>query len=386
MQTSDTLVVRANNPPVWGEGVELTEELRIGAVEGDEVYTFGAISGAAIGPDESVYIGDGQIPAIRQYGKDGTWIRDIGRQGQGPGEYNLISGLKMLGDGHLSLLDQRNGRVTHYRNGEYSTSFLSLSGLHSADLFAVDTSGASYVKTVVMDYQNPPQVGEPWELGWIHFDQTGEVLDTAQVPLPNDVGGGFVLAGRGGYYRPFTVMTLSAMSPHGYLVVCRNDVYALHRPLPDGRILRIERDAQPVLVGPEERAQWNASLEWFRGRSRESGTRSDFGSIPNVKPYVRHLFVDDDGRIWVAVYAEARYKPYTEAQKAERGDRPSLEWNQPLVWEVFDPRGQFLGRVTLPDKTSLVAARGNTLWGVQSGEYNEDYAVRFRIQHEERDL
>jgi hypothetical protein len=382
LQTPDTLVVRANNPPVWGEGVELVEELRIGTLDGPEVYTFGSISGVAIGPDQSVYIGDGQAPAIRQYAEDGAWIADVGRQGQGPGEYNLISGLRMLEGGPLGLLDQRNGRVTYYLDGEYSTSYLSLSGLFTADPYAVDTAGGSYVKTVIRDAARPPSTDEPWEMGWIHFGRTGQVQDTLRVPPEDEVGGGFVLAGLGGYYRPFTVMTVSTMSPHGYLVVCRNDRYALSRPLPDGRVLRIERDIERIPVRAEEKDQWNAWIDYFERRGRESGNSASYGPIPDVKPYVRHLFVDDNGRIWVAVYAEARFEPYTEAERAERGDRPSLEWNQPLVWEVFDPRGQFLGRVTLPDKTSLAAARGNTVWSVQAGEYGEGQAVRFRIRSE----
>lgn len=381
-QAADTLVVRADNPPVWGERVELVEELRIGTLEGPEVYTFGSIAGVAIGPNQSVYIGDEQVPAIRQYAEDGTWIADIGRKGEGPGEYNLISGLRMLEGGPLALLDQRNGRVTYYLDGEYSTSFLSLSGLFTADPFAVDTAGGSYVKTVIRDSAKPPSAGEPWEMGWIHFDSTGQVQDTLRIPPENAVGGGFVLAGLGGYYRPFTVMTVSTMSSHGYLVVCRNDRYALSRSLPDGEVLRIEREVEPIPVRAEEKRQWNAWIDYFKSRARDSGDNASYGPIPNEKPYVRHLFVDDDGRIWVAMYAEAHLKPYTEAERAERGDRPSLEWNQPLVWEVIDPRGRFLGSVTLPDKTSLVAARGNTVWGVQAGEYGVRQAVRFRIRTE----
>ena len=193
-------------------------------------------------------------------------------------------------------------------------------------------------------------------------------------------GSGFVLSGKGGYYRPFTTMTVSTLSPRGYLVWARNDVYALYRPLSDGRLLRIERHVDPVPVTREERRQWNEWIEYFQARSRESGRRASYGPIPDEKPFIRHLFVDDDGRIWVAVYAPARFKPYTEAERAERRGRPSLEWNQPLVWEVFDPNGRFLGRVTLPDKTDLLAARGSVVLGSQAGEYDEEYIVRFRLE------
>ena len=244
----------------------------------------------------------------------------------------------------------------------------------------MDTAGISYVRTLIRDPQRPPTPGEARDEGWIRIRQDGQVTDTLAIPAEDPIGGGFELAGKGGSYRPFTVMTVNVISPHGYLVTCRNDEYSLLRPLRDGRTLRIERDSEPIRVRPEEKRQWNAWVERFQRRSQQQGRQGSYGPIPDVKPFVRHLFVDDDARIWVAVYAEARFTPYSEAERAERGDRPSLEWNQPLVWEVFHPRGQFLGRVTLPDKTSLLAARGTTVWGSQSGAYDEDYVVRFRIR------
>jgi hypothetical protein len=382
-QSTDTVVVRANNPPEWGEGARLVEEIRIGSVDGSEEYTFGRITGVAIGPEGSVYVGDDQIPVIRQFRSDGTWFRNIGRKGQGPGEYSSIDGMRSLDGRTLSILDQRNGRVTTYLDAEYHSSFPSRSGLFSADVFAVDTAGVSYVRTVLRD-PGPGQLPtsrSDSDYGWVRMTTDGEVLDTLLSPPEESVGGGFVLAGKGGYYRPFTVMTLSTVSSHGYLLTARNDEYAVHRPLPDGRILRIGRDAERVAVKPAEKAQWEAWADRFRQNGGAvGGLNSKIGSIPGTKPYIRHLMADDDGRVWVATYAEAIFKPYSEAERARHGDRPGMEWNQPLVWEVFEPRGQFLGRLTLPDKTSLLAARGTTVWGSQAGAYGEEYLVRFRIR------
>ena len=380
IQAPDTLIVAANNPPVWGDRPELIEELRIGMLEGPEEYTFGRVSGLAIGHQGTVYVGDDQIPTIRQFGPEGRWIRDIGRQGEGPGEYNSGLGMRSLDGQTLAILDPRNSRVTRYRNGTYDFSFPSLSGLFSADLFAIDTAGCSYVKTFVIDPQKPFDPGEEWDMAWIRFDGDGEVLDTLNIPPEDQVGGGFVISGKGGYFRPFSVMTVTALSPRGYLVTARNDEYAVHRPLPDGRVVRIEHHAQSIPVGPEEGRQWEEWVQHFERRSADAGQPREFGPIPDTKPFIRHLFVDDDARIWVAVYAEARFTPYSETEKAERGDRPSLEWNQPLDWDVFDPKGRFLGRITLPDKTSLMAARGTTVWGSQAGAFDEEYVVRFRIQ------
>lgn len=380
VQSADTVVVRADNPPEWGEAVRLVEGLRIGSLDGAEQEVFGRITGVAIGPERTVYVADEQVPVIRQFAADGSWIRNFGRQGEGPGEYNSILGIRSLDGRTLRILDQRNRRVTTYQDLEYHASFGSGSGYYGYDAFAVDTAGITYVKAVLRDPATPRVSGAEWDFGWVRIDAEGEVLDTLDVPARDEDGGGFTITGHGGPYQPFTVMTLSTVSPHGYLLTVRNDRYAMHRPLQDGRILRIERDAEPVPVKREEKAQWEDWLDHFAGAAEEMPGHHKLGPIPDTKPLIRNLMVDDDGRIWVAVYAEARFKPYSDAERAERGDRPSLEWNQPLAWEVFDAGGRFLGRLTLPDRTSLLAARGTTVWGSQAGTYGEEYVVRFRIE------
>ena len=64
---------------------------------GPEEYTFGEVLGVALGPEGTVFVADNQVPVIRQYGPEGTWLGDIGRQGEGPGEYKAIGGLRTPG-------------------------------------------------------------------------------------------------------------------------------------------------------------------------------------------------------------------------------------------------------------------------------------------------
>lgn len=385
-QVTDTVVVRANQPPAWGDDATVVEEVRIGMLEGPIEYTFGNVRGVAIGPDGSVYVADHQVPAIRRYGPDGEWLGDVGGEGQGPGEYRYLYGIERLPGGPLVILDPSNARVTHYRDSRYLRSFPSLSGLHSTEVFAVDTAGNSYVKAVVRNRvrgQRLPSGAmvstEEWPKAWIVLDSTGVVVDTLDIPMENEEGGGFVLAGTIRNHRPFSVMTVSAVSPHGYQVWARNDEYALFRPLSDGRLLRIERDAERVPLKRDEKRQWEEWVDYVRETSRRDGIDEEYGPIPDEKPFIRHLFVDDDARIWVGRYAEAEYRPYTEEEREERGDRPGFEWRQTPVWDVISPEGQFLAQLLLPPATDLAAARGSTVWGVQVGEYDEEYVVRLRI-------
>lgn len=378
MVGQDTIVVRADNPPVWGEDLGLVEELRIGVIDGDLRYVFGYLMGVAPGPQGTVYVVDQQVPVVRQYDRNGVWLRDVGREGDGPGEYRVPLGMSYPEGLHLALYDPRAARVTLYQDGEYFKSFSSSTGLFTADLFQADTAGNVYVKTTVVDTR-AVRSGEEWSMAWIKFGPDGTVLDSIAIPMDESDGPSYVLSGRGGYFRPFTTMTVSTMSPHGYLVQARNDRYAVTRPLPDGRTLRIERTAEVLPVTRAERAEWEAWSAFFDQRDDGRAKRKN-PPIPTRKPFIRHLFVDGEGRIWVARYAKAEHRPYTPAQRAERGERPDFEWRQPLVWDVLTPRGAFLGTVTFPPSTSLAAARGNRVWGIQSGELGEDYVVRFRIQ------
>jgi hypothetical protein len=52
-----------------------------------------------------------------------------------------------------------------------------------------------------------------------------------------------------------------------------------------------------------------------------------------------------------------------------------------LVADVIEPGGRYLGTVRFPnERTTLAWATGATLWVVESGELDEGYVVRYRIE------
>jgi hypothetical protein len=141
-------VVRAG-APAWGATPRLVEELRIGVAEGDEQYMFGRIEGFAIAPGGGIVVGDDQVPVLRMYDARGRYLRDIGRRGEGPGEYRSIAGLGTLPDGRIALWDNRIQRLTVYGpDGKYRSSFHVPSGLFDSDRFRVSRDGSVYVKKV----------------------------------------------------------------------------------------------------------------------------------------------------------------------------------------------------------------------------------------------
>lgn len=368
----------AGSGPAWGDSIVLREELRIGGLDGAEEYTFGYVGTVAPSPDGSLYVTDTQVPLIRTYDQEGTHVGDVGRPGQGPGEYRSVGPMVVDAEGRLTIWDGGNGRLSTFGpDGEYLTSIPVRNGVAGWRILAAGPEGEVYLQ---VRGEGTPQNVEGGQMDWARICPEGTMERLHPVPRPDPVGPRYVLAGRGGYYRPFVTMTVDAIGPDGSHYWARNDEYVIHRVRPDGEESVLTRGVDPIEVSAEEREEWTARSESFAERSPEN--RSDYFPIPEVKPFLRELAVDLDGRLWVSRYTEAAHMPYSPEYQQERESQglPSYNWRDTLTWDVFSDAGELLGVVTFPFRTSFVTATGDQVWGIQAGEYREDYVVRWRIE------
>lgn len=186
----DTVVVRADNPPEWGEAPRLIEELRIGTLDGDEAYTFGELSDVAVSPDGTIWVADKLAQAIRRYDQAGKHIGSIGRGGEGPGEFNYIAGLERLPDGRFAVWDPGLLRFSLFSgDGEFQKAIgvqTPMVLLRNLDGFRVDDRSRLHILSaeVITDATVRPSL----ELIWIRIDTAGVVLDTIPVPPPQTDG------------------------------------------------------------------------------------------------------------------------------------------------------------------------------------------------------
>jgi hypothetical protein len=60
--------------------------------------------------------------------------------------------------------------------------------------------------------------------------------------------------------------------------------------------------------------------------------------------------------------------------------RPVRYWREPVIYDVFEPTGRYLGPVAAPDGVVLYGMRGDRAWGTVRGESDEEYIVRFRLE------
>lgn len=367
----DTLIVRTIGGSVWDSTARLVEEIRIGELDGAEEEMFGAIS--AIAPDGrgGVYVFDGGVPVLRHYDANGGYTATLGAEGSGPGEYRDIAlGLDVRPDGRVFMREPRNARINVYAaDGAPIDHWPVASGLFTSNAMVVDTAGEVYLKILL----DRPQPNRPWPIGLLHLSPEGELLDT--IPAPRFTGEPENAPG------VFAVSKVWEMSPLGYVVVGVNDAYVFALRKPDGSVIRVEKAYEPVRVQEEERAEWETRNEWTR-RTDADFLTAEIPPVPSTKPAYRGFDIGADGQIWVRVHSEAE-KVEPEAMPAlppETEAPPPITWREPVVYDVFDPDGTYLGQVRMPERVSLAAHRGTEVWGTLRGEFDEVYVVRYRLE------
>jgi len=363
----------------WGDSLVLVEEMRIGGLQGDEAYTFGSVLGLVPAPAGGVYVSDSQVPVIRRYDAEGMHFYDVGRGGEGPGEYRRPEGLALMPDGRLFVYDSSLRRLSSFSSdGEFIGSAQVGRGLGGFRGFVAGRDGSMFIRTMPEDGFVETMSGILAD--WSRLAEDGTTTVITRSPMDEAEGPRYVLAGRGGYYRPFNTMTLSTMSPDGSFYWVRNDEYLIYRRTPEGDTLRITRDQERVPVTDREIEQWEAYSEMFA--ERPNANRNNLFPIPTVKPFIRELVTDLDGRLWVSRYTEPAFFEYPAEELAEREaeGRPALQWRSTLTWDVFSPEGRLLGVVTFPMNTTFSTATGDEVWGIRSGEFREDYVVRWTVR------
>lgn len=384
---ADTLVVRTVAGSAWGTEARLVPEVEIGVLEGPEAYMLGRVASLGVAADGTIYVMDSQIPALRVYDPDGTHRGTWGRQGGGPGEFSAPDGgLAVLSDGRVLVRDPGNARIQVFApDGTALDTWPVIPGGFNTSnplrLAPGDTVLSPTVMNLGVDIRD-------WRTGLIRVAPDGTLVDTIPVP-ESGFQEAMVEARREGSVNrnmvPFTPAEEWGWHPDGYFIHGVSDHYSFTL-LREGEPLRIEREAPPVPVaageGAEARARVTRNMRGMAPDWRWNGP-----DVPETKPAFRSLYAGEDGRIWVL-----RHGPGVEADDPDHDptDPDSVEerWSEPVLFDVFDPDGTFLGTVHAPDAFSPYPTpvfRGDRVWAVTRDELDVQRVVRFRIQQGERE-
>ena len=379
---ADTITVRTTSGSVWGDTATLVAEVSVGVMEGANEYIIGDPISIAVASDGTLMVLDAQVPVLRVYGTDGVHLRDIGREGGGPGEYDSPDAMAVLPDGRILVRDPANSRISVFSpEGESLEQWPLSGGFNTNERFYVDTAGRSHATALLSRGAAPWD----WEFGLVRYSPNGEILDTLVAPV-FEYERAQLTASREGSRSvrsvPFTARTDWSYSPLGYMVGGVSTDYRIDLYKDDG-VLRIERDWTPVPVTEEEADEQRRRITQSLQR-QYGGWRWNGPSVPDAKAPFKEIFVSDEGNIWVSLAtAGVPRMSVAEAREEEQASgRLPLRFEEPPAFDVFAPDGRFLGHVSVPRSFRIEPepiVRGDYVWAVARDEFDVASVMRFRI-------
>lgn len=314
-----------------GEGWSVAESgLEIGTVDGAPEFQFGLISAVSVGPGGGVHVADSQTSEIRVFDDSGAYLRTLGGEGEGPGEFRYLDGLRVSSDGTVTARDSQLMRVTRFSpDGEVIETFpiqRPFIQLSDRNYFWVGEDGR--VWDWVATGSGMPNAAIVANV--FSFDPSNRaIVDTAVVAswTPRNILITQDGRPRLGVAVPYDPSPSAAVTPDGRIVASLGERYDVVEFSPNGDTVRVvSRDLDPIPL-PADMDATVDSLVRAAIDQAEGGEAEDY-TLPSAQPYFTQLVVDDANNVWIG----------------RIGRRNAL----PREYDIFDPDGRFLGTVAMP--------------------------------------
>lgn len=341
--------VRTVSGSVWGGPGRLVEEVSIGVVEGADEFMFGSVRGLWCSEGQ-IFVVDLQVPAVRVYDLEGRYLRDIGGEGSGPGEYQRPRSIAVSPvDGTIYIRDGNQGRLNRYSaEGEPLDSWPLLSGMGTGTALVMTPDGDVYTPTIRIDFDTGL-----FELGYMLTGPNGAVGDTIWAPEYDFED--WVVEARtddGSIHIdnvPFAPRNIWTLCPDGTVVGGVSEEYRFDLFQSDGRQTIVEKVWERVPVESAE-ARWYRARTTAELRTTLPGWAWNGREIPRHKPAYSDFIPDRNGRIWVRRQGPGIHLEDGIDHPEDRAQfftNPS--WKETFIFDVFDLNGRFLGSVETPD-------------------------------------
>jgi hypothetical protein len=345
---------------VWSEQTRwrLSEEpiLQIGTVAGDSSYLLHSAHTAFRLSDKRVAVANMGTNELRYFDSTGKFIRNTGREGQGPGEWDQLYGLHRGGGDTLVVLEPGANNTEHHvisGAGDFVHTFTLESVTRRDNIWAVGITSTGFVVGYSL-IENPPREGFYRDM-YQHFvfDMRGRMIDSIGMLVGQGFSG---LDGEPGMFSPrgyYSVrgdkLYFGVGDRHETriyrieVIVATGDPAALRASNPEQPLARmvlerlVRRDPdRPLEITPEvierqketQRKFWRDRLAKGQGPNVNIESQISRMRFPERFPAQQRLLVDSERNIW-----EQRYK---------------IPGDTVDTFSVYDSIGAWLGLVEMP--------------------------------------
>lgn len=368
--------------------VDVTEELRIGGLTGDE-YELGQMHGLTVGPDGRMFVSSSMEPNVLVFSARGEPLTRIGSRGRGPGEFRSVSASGWKGDTlwvhdpaarRVSFFDPSSGRF------HYSISYPRVQGGTGRPAWITPLADGGLLAAVPeMGRAETARSGEEARTVYLLVTREGETRERIGALRPVTRKMRVKAAGgmTGVFSQPLYAGDLVTVAPDG------SEVFVIQWMIESSEI-------GAVGVVRFDPAGDTISQHRYRFRPRPV-TDDDVDQL--VRKFTeanreahrargRRLGPDFADRLRDALYVPRYHPPVTGAGVGRDGSlalRRELEPYGPSTWVLVDPEGVPVVRFRTPEHARLLEAHRDRLWLAEiDREIGLPYLVRYRIEDVDR--
>ncbi len=314
----------ASPPPV--ERLEPRELWRV--TDGDEESgeILGEIRDAAVDAEGNTLLLDASFNTVRMYDPEGVPLGTVGRDGEGPGEFQNPENCLALPDGRVGVSQIMPGKViTMDRSGDPGES-INMPGSESMQvLMMAETTQNGFVVCTSSMSMGDDTMTSITRLRSLDIDGAPRTVFREQERKMEVSGGGMAMrAGDGDDFSRFW----SAGWDGRVYVSPQPDAYLIEVYAPDGTL---ERVIDVAYESVERTAEEIAAIEEQRSGMSFNGGSLDMGEVERYLRDVAVLYPRPDGTLWVASSRGRRERPQGAVG----------------AFDVFDREGGFVGRVAV---------------------------------------
>jgi len=318
--------------------VWLEKELEIGGQKQEGGYIFGSIRSFRVDDEGNIFVIDTKARKLTKFDKQGKLVWKIGKTGQGPGEFQLLSGIELGKNNSVLVYDIGNRRIAYFsQDGKLLEE---ISTANQIRLFRVDdNSKGMFYGTIILRFEGRS------EYFLNKFDRNFNIIKQLYKLELKRVRNEINFYSASIRYRIRNDDNIVYASTSEYIFYIADEEDTIRKV--------IVNKYKPIKITKADKKR--EFEERYGGRTLPPELKFIF---PDYYPPIEHLLIDDQDNIFVRTY-----------ERTKDGTH---------YYDYFDAEGRYIA--SFPMKETIFCIRGDRFYTLEEDEEGYQKIVRYRYR------